>query len=95
MLLIDVRISGIMHLLHVYPYMKFLSPLLTRIKMQAFACCIQMRSVIHGKGLEEIGVRAFAQCHSLREILIPLIKAINSLTANSILAGTKLVLSGR
>ncbi len=46
-------------------------PSIRVIKDNAFEGCRQLTIVILGKGLEEIGVRAFARCTSLREIVIP------------------------
>jgi hypothetical protein len=42
-----------------------------RIHEGAFKKCLQLAIAILGKGLEEIGVNAFAWCTLLREILIP------------------------
>jgi hypothetical protein len=41
------------------------------IKNEAFISCSWITNVQLGEGLEEIGVRAFAECTSLLDILIP------------------------
>ncbi len=54
-----------------------------RIKDKAFLCRTQLRIVILNKELEEIGMRAFADCQSLESIVIPnAIKRIEEGTFN-------------
>jgi hypothetical protein len=44
---------------------------ISRIKYEAFFCCLELAIAILGEGLEEIGVQEFYHCTWLREIVIP------------------------
>ena len=46
-------------------------PSIEVIKDKAFYCWSQLKTVIHGEGLKEIGKESFRECTSLHKITIP------------------------